>query len=212
MRRSSLVITLLAMACGGESDQNLFEPPSGGIGGRTVAGAPSNVAGTNAGRAGAGGAAGSGGIASAGTAFGGGAGMAGASLAGSGGARAGGGGAAAGRGGTNAAGRGGSSAAGTGGKTPCDTLLANADRLLPAAQSCDNSLNRSPCTGFIEDECGCKMAVDMPSSPAARAYHDAIATALSQCLVNCSAVVCPAPISATCMTTGSSTMGTCVAD
>lgn len=216
MKLSSLAtLSLCFIACGGEADNDLFDPVPGGAGGRAPGAGAANggnggftigatTGGGTTGGSAIGGVAGAGGPGVAGTGVGGskaGAGGLGGSAAASAGAGA-----------PATGGRGGSSGGGSGGKSSCDTLIAAADRLLPAAQACNLALSsRLPCSGFVEDQCGCKVAVDLATSPATRAYSDAVATASSQCLISCPAVVCPEPTSATCVTEGSETVGTCVA-
>jgi hypothetical protein len=88
-------------------------------------------------------------------------------------------------------------------------MRAELPKLLAAAQVCDNSLDRLPCSGFVSNECGCKVPVDAPNLPAAQAYVSAVA-AVAKCGIACPAIVCPEPTSAQCKSEGGSVKGVCV--
>jgi hypothetical protein len=187
------------VAVGGGAGQATFGGSAGA--GSASGGSPGNASGgASSGNAGKGGAAGSAGKSGAGGSVGNG-GSAGS--AGKGGASGG-----ANSGGTNTTG--GVSNAGAGGQATCEAMRAELPKLLTAAQVCDVSLDRLPCTGFVSNECGCKVPVDGPSLPVAQAYVSAVA-ALAKCGIACPAIVCAEPTSATCQTEGTQTKGHCAA-
>jgi hypothetical protein len=184
------------VAVGGGAGQATFGGSAGA--GSASGGSPGNASGgASSGNAGKGGAAGSAGKSGAGGSVGNG-GSAGSAGKGGG----------ANSGGTNTTG--GVSNAGAGGQATCEAMRAELPKLLTAAQVCDVSLDRLPCTGFVSNECGCKVPVDGPSLPAAQAYVSAVA-ALAKCGIACPAIVCAEPTSATCQTEGTQTKGHCAA-
>jgi hypothetical protein len=106
---------------------------------------------------------------------------------------------------------GGAPSAGVGGQATCEMLIANLPKLLSAAQTCDNSLNRLPCSGFVNNECGCPVPVELPNSSVTQSYVSAIAQVM-KCGVACPDVLCREPTSARCQTEGGQAMGRCVAN
>ena len=80
---------------------------------------------------------------------------------------------------------------------------------LETAQVCNLAQNATSCSGFMNDECGCKVPVNDPDSKAAQDYKDAV-DALGSCAV-CTAALCKNPGNAEChSTTGGSIQGRCV--
>jgi len=208
MKWSTLVpVTLLWSACGGATSQDLFDPADGGASGASGSSSRAGSSGSGTSGAGKGGSAGT-----AGSFAGSGGMVAGTAGQGMGGVSAGTGGVgpSAGHAGGGAGGRGGSMSGGAAGKTNCEELLANVARLLPAAQACNDTMGRLPCTGFVQDQCGCRVPVDVMTSMTSRAYTEAVATALSQCLVSCPPVGCPTGTRATCENRNEQGIGTCV--
>lgn len=197
VRTCCVAVGLLAAACGGQAGNDLFQP---GVGGVSGAGGSTSGTGGAAGNSGAkGGAAGSGGgltsggsAGTGGVSSGGSVGVAGApgavaGASGTAGKASGGGGGTAGKasaGSVSMAGKGGAGGggnagtAGAGGKNTCDGALTQLPPLLSAAQSCDVSLSRLPCGGFVSNECGCQVPVDLPGSTPAQNYQKAVALAV----------------------------------
>ncbi|HWA71306.1 MAG TPA: hypothetical protein VG937_03180 [Polyangiaceae bacterium] len=102
-------------------------------------------------------------------------------------------------------------AAGAGGQATCEMVMANLPKLLTAAQSCDNSLDRLPCTGFVSNECGCKVPVDLANSSVTQIYLNAVAQVM-KCGVVCPDLICREPTTARCQSEGTQSMGHCVAN
>lgn len=204
-----------ATTSGGVAATGGIPSASGGL--QTVSGGAGGAAGTSStgGAAGAGGVAGRGGASAAGAGAagrGGGGGTSGsggvAGNAGGAGGRAGGG--VGGKAGGGASGSSGAANAGAAGAAACDTVRANLPMLLSTAQACNAALDRLPCTGFVSNECGCKVPVDLANSSATQSYMSAVAQVI-QCGVVCPDILCLVPVSARCQTEGTQTMGRCVA-
>jgi hypothetical protein len=179
-------------ACGGNADNGLFDPSanggsadSGGSGGNSNASGGTNGKG---GPTGGTGGSGSGGTnASAGTG------------SSSGGAAS----AGAASGGTGHAGTGGAAAGGTGNES-CEELIDAAYDALSKARACDPSTDIPHCVGFIEDPCGCSVAIEQPESEAARVYAAALAQMEKRsCTIACLAIVCYEPVGNVCHENGS---------
>jgi hypothetical protein len=92
----------------------------------------------------------------------------------------------------------------------CDAMRAELSKLLTAAQVCDISLDRGACTGFVSNECGCKVPVDAPSLAAAQSYVTAVAAVIKCGGVACPAIACAEPVAAHCQTEGAAAKGHCV--
>jgi len=182
-------------ACGGNADNGLFDPTAnGGSPDPAGSGGSSNASGGTSGKGGpTGGTSGSGGPGSGGTN-----GSAGTGSS-SGGAASGG----AASGGSGHAGTAGTPAGGTGNES-CEELVDAAYDALDKARACDLSTDIPHCVGFIEDPCGCSVAIEKPESQQALAY----AAALEQmekrgCSIACLAIVCYEPVGKVCHENGS---------
>jgi hypothetical protein len=87
--------------------------------------------------------------------------------------------------------------------------LAQLEKLLSEAQECNTSLNRLVCTGFVKNQCGCSVAVDLPGSEATKKYVAAV-EALKPCAIACPAIICSIPTVARCDAPGGGIIGRCV--
>jgi hypothetical protein len=98
-------------------------------------------------------------------------------------------------------GQGGSSGAsgrgGSGGGGDCDSIVAEAQAALQAAQVCDPLVDGPKCTGTVEDLCDCTVPVNNPDSEATKNYLRLREPAIA-CGVPCLAIVCQEPTTATC--------------
>jgi hypothetical protein len=97
---------------------------------------------------------------------------------------------------------------GGGPASDCTARVTLAEQKLEAAQACNLAQDARTCSGFVSDECGCKVAVNNPNSPETKDYLAAI-DALGDC-VACTAARCTQPLEAVCgATSGGLTMGRC---
>lgn len=109
------------------------------------------------------------------------------------------------------AGMSGSASGGRGGRssTDCDKRLSDVADRLAAAQKCSLAMDATSCTGFVENECGCKVPVNNASSSATKAYLTAVDNALS--CVACTDQACPNANNAYCKRSGDGLDGVCTA-
>jgi hypothetical protein len=94
----------------------------------------------------------------------------------------------------------------------CARARAALDAALQAAQHCSLASSHTPCSGRVQDLCGCAAPIDEPLLPEARAAIEAArADAAASCAAPCAGVRCRPRADAECRTDGSSAYGRCVA-
>lgn len=111
-------------------------------------------------------------------------------------------------GGTSGNGSGGNSTGGALGK--CELLLVQANAQLQGAQTCSTATGEAFCTGYAENECGCKVPVNKAESLATENYVKARDAFKNVCPVTCS-TPCVEPKNQTCQLIFGLVVGSCVA-
>ena len=98
---------------------------------------------------------------------------------------------------------GGTAAGGTGNES-CEELIDAAYDALAKARACNPNTDGLHCVGFVDDPCGCSVAIESPESAEARAYAAALAAMdKGQCTIACLAIVCYEPVGNVCHSNGS---------
>jgi hypothetical protein len=111
-------------------------------------------------------------------------------------------------GGTSGKGSAGNATGGVLGK--CELLLVQANAQLQGAQTCSTVSGEAFCTGYAENECGCKVPVNKAESIATENYVKARESFKNACPVTCS-TPCVEPKSQTCQLVFGLVVGSCVA-
>ena len=100
---------------------------------------------------------------------------------------------------------------GTGGLlSKCELAAVQANAALAIAQSCNALADHAYCTGYIKNECGCQVPVDVADSDLTATYVKQRDAYLADCKPTCTAA-CTEPASQTCRIMGGFATGTCVA-
>jgi len=120
----------------------------------------------------------------------------------------------------NTAGNGASGASGGGAEggveqvdasTSCSDLFTLARHQLDEAASCIVDASTPECTGLVDATCGCRAAVDSPTSAATQSYLNTLAVIQQKkCGGTCPVVFCEPPGPGTCVTQAGSNGGVCV--
>jgi len=98
------------------------------------------------------------------------------------------------------AGMSGNASGGRGGRgsTDCEKRISELADRLAAAQKCSNGGNS--CSGFVDNECGCQVPVNNPTSSATKAYQTAVEN-VAGCIA-CTEQACPSSDGAYCNSRG----------